>query len=173
MLLIYQCALPWRTDMPENIHSLFNHITQGVYVISVNNGKEKNAFTAAWVMQVSFDPFLICFSINPKHRSYQILQEGNVCCISVLNEKQFDVANHFGQSVADKMSTYQWLETKTGAPALVESLAYFDCQIDHFSEAGDHKIVVCQVIDAAIVKHGTPMLYRNTGDMDCSSDLRK
>jgi len=157
--------------MIKNADAVFKLITQGVYVISVNNGQQQNAFTAAWVMQVSFDPLLICFSINPEHHSYKMLQDGGVCCISVLDNKQKLAADHFGHSTNDKMSGYQWLQTKTGAPALTNALAYFDCQVDHFSEAGDHKIVVCKVVDAAILNQGQPMLYSDTRDMDDSSKL--
>ena len=158
--------------MIENAEAVFKHITQGVYVISVNDGEQKNAFTAAWVMQVSFDPLLICFSINPKHHSYKLLQQGGVCCISVLNNDQHVTADHFGKSnIKDKMDGYVWQETETTAPALADSLAYFDCRVDHYSDAGDHKIVVCQVIDAAILNEGDPMLYGDTADMDNSSQL--
>ncbi len=159
--------------MVENQQTILKSITHGVYVISVNDKDEKNAFTAAWVMQVSFHPLLICFSINPKHRSYSLLKRGNVCCISVLNNEHFKIANHFGQSTPDKMLAYQWLETKTGAPALAESLAYFDCCVDNFSTAGDHEIVLCKVIDAEIITPGDPMLYRDTDDMDSSSAFYK
>lgn len=158
--------------MIENAEAIFKHITQGVYVISVNNGEQKNAFTAAWVMQVSFDPLLICFSINPDHHSYKLLQQGGVCCISVLNNDQLVTADHFGRSnIKDKMEGYAWQETETTAPALADSLAYFDCRVDHYSDAGDHKIVVCQVIDAAILNKGDPMLYGDTADMDNSNQL--
>jgi flavin reductase (DIM6/NTAB) family NADH-FMN oxidoreductase RutF len=159
--------------MAKNLQTILKNITQGVYVISVNHKGEKNAFTAAWVMQVSFDPLLICFSINPKHRSYSLLKKGNICCISVLNNQQFNIAVHFGQSIPDKMSAYQWLETKSGAPALAESLAYFDCCVDNFSRAGDHEIVLCKVINAEIIAPGEPMLYKDTDDMDSSSALYK
>ena len=69
------------------------------------------------------------------------------------------------------MAGYLWKQTETQAPALADSLAYFDCRVDHYSDAGDHKLVVCQVIDAAILNEGSPMLYASTGDMDKSSDL--
>jgi len=158
--------------MIKNAEAIFKHISQGVYVISVNNGEQKNAFTAAWVMQVSFDPLLICFSINPEHHSYKLLKEGAVCCISVLDNEQYVIADHFGKSnIKDKMDGYSWYETETKAPALSESLAYFDCRVDHYSDAGDHKLVVCQVIDAAILNEGDPMLYGDTDDMDNSSEL--
>ncbi len=158
--------------MIKNIEAVFKYITYGVYVISVNNGEQKNAFTAAWVMQVSFDPPLVCFSINPEHYSYQLLKQGGVCCINVLDSGQLVTADHFGRSdIKDKMKGYSWQETVTKAPALVDSLAYFDCRVDHFSDAGDHKLAVCKVIDAAILNEGSPLLYNDTKKMDKSSAL--
>ncbi len=157
--------------MIKNATAICKHITHGVYIISVDNGKQKNAFTAAWVMQVSFDPLLICFSINPQNHSYKLLQEGGICCISVLDNEQYPAAEHFGKSdIKDKMADFLWLET-TKAPALADSLAYFDCQVDHYSDAGDHKLVVCRVVDAAILNDGDPMLYNDTDDMDNSDEL--
>ena len=45
--------------MTSSIAALFRTLTQGVYVIGVARGEERNVFTAAWVMQVSFDPLLL------------------------------------------------------------------------------------------------------------------
>ena len=56
-------------SMTSSIAALFRTLTQGVYVIGVAHGEERNAFTAAWVMQVSFDPLLLALSINPGHSS--------------------------------------------------------------------------------------------------------
>lgn len=159
----------------ENIESLIKQISHGVYVIGVSDGGEhRNAFTAAWVMQVSFNPLLLVFSINPAHYSYQLLQSGGVCTVNVLGQDQYAIAAHFGDStLKDKMSGFQWQTAKTGAPVLSESLTYFDCQVSHYADAGDHKIVVCQVIAAAALNSGRPLLYSETGDMDGSSSIYK
>ena len=91
--------------MLENASLLSKHITHGVYVISVANGTEQNAFTAAWVMQVSFDPPMIAFSINPEHYSYQLLKAGGVCTVNVLGQDHLAIAAHFGQSgIKEKMT---------------------------------------------------------------------
>jgi flavin reductase (DIM6/NTAB) family NADH-FMN oxidoreductase RutF len=160
--------------MIENASVLFNRITHGVYVIAVANGSEQNAFTAAWVMQVSFDPPLLAFSINPEHYSYTLLKATGVCTVNVLGQDQVAIAAHFGQSgVKEKMTTYRWQAGKTAAPVLADSLAYFDCKLSHFSEAGDHKIAVCEVIAAVELNSGWPLLYSQTRNMDGSSDLYK
>jgi hypothetical protein len=63
------------------------------------------------------------------------------------------------------------LEAETGAPILSESLAYFDCRVSHYTDASDHKIAVCQVVAAATLNPGRPLLYSQTGDMDGSAEL--
>ncbi len=154
------------------MNDLFKCLTHGVYVIAVSDGIHHNAFTAAWVMQVSFDPPLLAISINPEHYSYQLLQAGGVCTVNVLGQHQYAIAEYFGRShVDDKMAGFDWQAGLSTAPILADSLAYFDCQVSHYTDAGDHKIVVCMVMAGEILHQGEPMLYAQTGDMDGSSEL--
>jgi flavin reductase (DIM6/NTAB) family NADH-FMN oxidoreductase RutF len=157
--------------MIENAEALAKQISHGVYVIGVGKGERQNAFTAAWVMQVSFEPLLLAISINPGHYSYQLLQESGICTVNVLGRDQYAIAEHFGRSTPDKMKGFEWKTSKTGAPVLAESLAYFDCEVSHYADGGDHKIAVCKVVAAAALNQGLPMLYSQTGDMDGSSEL--
>ena len=62
--------------MSGSVAALFQRLTQVVYVAGVAHGHTRNAFTVAWVMQVSFDPLLLVLSINPGHSSYRLLKEG-------------------------------------------------------------------------------------------------
>ncbi|PKM36061.1 MAG: flavin reductase [Gammaproteobacteria bacterium HGW-Gammaproteobacteria-10] len=157
--------------MSEKIADLCRLISHGVYVVGVRDGEKTNAFTAAWVMQVSFDPVMLALSINPEHNSYRMLDSGQCCTVNILGRDQMAVAEHFGRSVPDKMAGYAWQQAKTGAPVLSESLAYFDCELSHFTEAGDHMIAVLNVVDAAVLNRGPLLLYSQTGDMDGSSEL--
>jgi len=158
----------------KEIEKLLKYINQGVYVVGVANAQQTNAFTAAWVMQVSFSPVLLAISINPKHASYQLLKQGEVCSINVLGQQQMPIAAHFGQSgLKDKMSVGDWKSIVTGAPVLHESLAYFDCKVSHEVEAGDHQLVICEVVAAGKLNSGVPMLYSDTGSMDSSDELYK
>jgi flavin reductase (DIM6/NTAB) family NADH-FMN oxidoreductase RutF len=156
-------------EQPEQIVRQLSH---GVYVIGVSAGERKNAFTAAWVMQVSFDPLLICFSINPHNYSWQLLQQGKVCTINVLGKQQYAVAEHFGKSgYPDKMAGFDWKTDQTGSPILCSGLSYFDCRVSHFAEAGDHKLAICEVLAAGYLNQGELLLYNDTGNMDGSSEL--
>jgi flavin reductase (DIM6/NTAB) family NADH-FMN oxidoreductase RutF len=159
--------------MIENPEQLLKHISHGVYVIGVRDGCHQNAFTAAWVMQVSFDPLLLALSINPQHYSYQLMRASGVCSINVLADDQYSLAEHFGCSAPGKMAGFNWLKGETGAPILADCLAYFDCRVSHYTNAGDHQIAVCQVIAATKLCSGRPLLYSQTGNMDGSHELYK
>ncbi len=156
----------------KEIEAVLQHMTQGVYVVGVVDGDKTNAFTAAWVMQVSFAPILLAISINPEHYSYQLLKKGGVCSVNILSREQTHIAAHFGQSgIQDKMAMGTWAPALTGAPILQESLAYLDCKVSHETSAGDHRLVICEVLEARKLNVGAAMQYADTGSMDNSTEL--
>ncbi len=81
--------------MSDSIADLFSRVTLGVYVVGVAHGETRNAFTAAFVMQASYDPLLLALSINPRHSSYRLLKEGGAFSVNVLKEGQLELAAHF------------------------------------------------------------------------------
>lgn len=158
--------------MIDDPDTLFKQLSHGVYVIGVNGGERRNAFTAAWVMQVSFDPPMLCFSINPAHYSYRLLRDSDVCTVNVLGKEQLPLAAHFGRAgVPDKMAGFDWTVAVTGAPVLSSAAAYFDCRVSHYSEAGDHVLAVCHVVAGRVLRTGPLLLYGDTGDLDGSREL--
>ena len=80
----------------ETVAALFRRLTQGVYVVGVSDGQQRDAFTAAWIMQASFDPLLLAISINPDNASYELLHASGWFTVNVLKQDQLDLARHFG-----------------------------------------------------------------------------
>ena len=159
--------------MSDTIAALFQRLTQGVYVVGVANGEVRNAFTAAWVMQVSFDPLLLALSINPHHSSYRLLQEGRAFSVNVLKKGQLDLAEHYGRPArADKLAGAEWTPDRLGLPLLREAMAWFECQVLGEYPAGDHVLVLGKVINGKLLdSKAEPMVYRETGAMDGASAL--
>ncbi len=159
--------------MSVSIAALCQRLTQGVYVVGVAHGEARNAFTAAWVMQVSFDPLLLALSINPQHSSYALLKQGGAFSVNVLKKGQLELAAHYGQAArADKLASTAWTAGRTGAPLLHECLAWFECQLVSEHPAGDHVLAVGRVIDGRLLDaDAEPMSYHETGAMDDASAL--
>jgi flavin reductase (DIM6/NTAB) family NADH-FMN oxidoreductase RutF len=152
---------------------LFQRMTTGVYVVGVAAGERRNAFTAAWVMPVSFQPVMLTLSINPRHSSYALLKEGGVFSINVLGREQIAMAARFG-APADtcKLASVNWRTGKTGAPLLEDAVARFECRVSGELRAGDHVLVLGRVVDGVLLRPDAEVLtYRDTGDMDGASGI--
>jgi flavin reductase (DIM6/NTAB) family NADH-FMN oxidoreductase RutF len=159
--------------MSQAMADLFKRITCGVYVVGVAAGDRHNAFTAAWVMPVSFDPLLLALSINPLHSSYGLLKQGGSFSVNVLSREQMDLARHFARPAdADKLASVTWRKGRRGTPLLTEALAWFECDLIEDHPAGDHVLALGRVIDGGLLKpDAEPLIYRETGDMDGASTI--
>ncbi|HEV7364213.1 MAG TPA: flavin reductase family protein [Gemmatimonadales bacterium] len=161
--------------MSGEISELFHRLTYGVYAIGVAAGEQRDAFTAAWVMQASFDPLLLALSINPHNASYRLLHAGGGFTVNVLKREQLELARRLGTRSGrdeDKLAGVPWRPGRRGAPILQAALAYFDCELAGSIPAGDHELVLGRVTDGQLLdRRGAPLSYADTGDMDGSSAL--
>ncbi len=159
----------------SEIAELFHRLSYGVYVVGVAAGDRRDGFTAAWVMQASFDPLLLALSINSSNASYELLHAGGGFTVNVLKQGQLDLARWFGTRSGrneDKLAGIHWRPGRTGAPILEQALGYLDCDLAGRRRAGDHELVLGQVVDGKILDPGAaPLTYADTGDMDGSADL--
>jgi flavin reductase (DIM6/NTAB) family NADH-FMN oxidoreductase RutF len=159
----------------SEISTLFRQLMLGVHVVSVADAQRRGGFTAAWVMQVSFDPLLLAVSINPAKASYALLHSGGGFAVNVLKQGQLDLARRFGTwsgSDRDQFAGVVWRPGRSGAPILEEALAYFECELAGTMPAGDHELVLGRVLNGQLLaRDSRPMLYAETGEMDGSSAL--
>ncbi len=157
--------------MSDLLARLFKSLTTGVYVVGVAHGEVCNAFTAAFVMQVSYDPLTLALGINPRHSSYGLLKRGGAFSVNVLKKGQLELAALFGERAsANKLASTEWTPGRTGVPLLHQSLAWFECQVVSEHPAGDHVVVLGKVIDGRLIdSSAVPMIYSETGAMDGSA----
>jgi flavin reductase (DIM6/NTAB) family NADH-FMN oxidoreductase RutF len=159
----------------DSVVALFRRLSLGVYVIGVSDGERRDAFTAAWIMQASFNPLLLAISINPDNASYELLHASGCFTVNVLKQNQLELARHFGTTSGrnlDKLARVRTLPGRAGTPILEESRAYFECDLEGRTRAGDHELVLGRVVDGRILDpKATPLTYVETGNMDGSSEL--
>jgi flavin reductase (DIM6/NTAB) family NADH-FMN oxidoreductase RutF len=159
----------------DGVTALFRKLTLGVYVIGVSDGERKDAFTAAWIMQASFNPLLLAISINPDNASYELLHASGCFTVNVLKQGQMELARHFGTKSGrdqDKLERMRTRPGRAGSPILEDALAYFECEVEGRTRAGDHELVLGRVVDGRILDaKAAPLTYADTGNMDGSSEL--
>ncbi|HKT60159.1 MAG TPA: flavin reductase family protein [Gemmatimonadales bacterium] len=161
--------------MPATPADLFRCLTNGLYVVGVAHADRRDAFTAAWITHVSFEPLLLALSINPTHASYPILVAGGVFTINILRRGQLDLARHFGTQSGrevDKLRAQRWEPAIGGAPILLDAAACLECRIVGRHPAGDHELIVGQAVGGRVLDPAAePMTYAETGNLDGSAEL--
>ena len=158
-----------------DLADLFRRITTGVYVIGVAHDGRRNAFTAAWLTQVSFDPLLVSLSVNPSNASYPLLVGAGGFVVNVLRHDQLDLAEGFGTRSGrdeDKLAGLGWRPAGSGAPILDGALAWLECRVHDRFPAGDHEIVLARPVAGELIRPDlAPLLYPDTGELDGSREL--
>ena len=155
--------------------AVFRRLTSGVYVVGAAHAGRTSAFTAAWITQVAFDPLLIAVSVNTANASYPLLTQSGGFVVNVLRAGQLDLARHFGtHSTRDtaKLDGIRWRAGQFGAPVLSDGAAFLECRLNTVVHAGDHAVVIAEVVDGAVLdEDARPLRYDETGNMDGSEAL--
>ena len=70
--------------------------------------------------------------------------------VNILSRGQESVSNQFARRGTDKWANIPWAQSAQGNPVLDGSLAWLDCRIWAEHDAGDHIIVLGQVVELGV-----------------------
>ena len=158
----------------SEVAKLFHQLTNGVYVIGSAHRGQRDAFTAAWVTQVSFEPLLLALSVNPGNATYALIRDSGRLVVNVLGHGQLELARGFGTRSGrdeDKLAGVRWHPGRGDAPLLDDAVAFFECDVVDDRPAGDHRLVVARVVNGEVLRESAPLSYAETGEMDGSAAL--
>ncbi len=105
-------------------------------------------------------------AIDNRHSAYNLMErEGAVFAVNILAEKQMDLSNRFAWlKDEDRFHAGDWGSAATGAPILLNSLAWLDCTIHARYPAGSHTIYVGEVQAGGVPgPERPPLVYWNRG----------
>ena len=136
----------------------------GLYVVGVRAGDRRNAMTLNWASQVSFDPKLVAISVERDALTRQLIDEGRVFCLCLVDREDRAIVRRFTKPVEDDagartLNGHPYHDGRSGAPVLDQAVAYVDCEVRQQVELGGHTLFVGEVVDAAFQKpEDTPVL---------------
>ncbi|MCC7105497.1 MAG: flavin reductase [Chloroflexi bacterium] len=140
-------------------------VPYGLYVVTVRDGEEQNGFTANWLTQVSFEPPMIVLSIEADARSLGMIRHVGRFGVNILASGRRELASSLGRSSKrnpNKLADVE-LEAVAGPPRLKDALGYFECEVRGETPAGDHVLVLAEVVDAVVQREGEPLTLKETG----------
>jgi flavin reductase (DIM6/NTAB) family NADH-FMN oxidoreductase RutF len=146
---------------PASFTEVLRRFPLTVTVVTVGRGGAENALTVSWATPASFDPPMFLVAVDRLHYSVDFVKSTRNFAVNVLAEGQEKLAGQFArQSMQgeDKLAGVALREGQTGAPILSDAIAYLDCELAFFVEAGDHYLLVGRVVDAAVLREGRALV---------------
>lgn len=140
----------------------------GLYVVTVSHDGSEHGMTANWITQAAFEPPMVVVAIENESRTIDMIRDARHYAVNLLQDGQRDLAAKMGRTSAQAPQKLKGIKTRpgpaSGAPVLVDALGWVECRVVASLPAGDHTLVLGEVVAAGIEhKDGKPLTLQSTG----------
>lgn len=140
-------------------------IPYGLYVIGVKDGASHHAFTGSWFSQCSMKPPRVMLGVRHGTHSLDMLRHGKVFSVNWMSKADKKVLEQFFKATpasGDRFGELTYKTFKTGAPVLDKALSFIECEVFKIEEAGDHSIVIGEIVHAEVRSGEPPLIMSDT-----------
>jgi flavin reductase (DIM6/NTAB) family NADH-FMN oxidoreductase RutF len=134
--------------------TVLGHFRYGLYALTVRHEGEEHGMTANWVTQTSFEPPMLAVAVENTSRTVGMVRDAHHFALNVLQQGQRELAEKLGRSSAATAQKLKGIKTKpapvSGAPILADALGWVECRVIATLPAGDHTVVLGEVIEAGV-----------------------
>ena len=145
-------------DTARALRDALGRFATGVTVVTATGPDGPVGITANSFASVSLDPALVLWSPAKSSSRFPVFAEAGHFAIHVLGAEQRDLAAHFVRHGTEFDAT-GWQPGPGGVPLIPGCLARFACRRSAVHDAGDHVIVVGEVLEAAY-RDGSPLVFQ-------------
>jgi 3-hydroxy-9,10-secoandrosta-1,3,5(10)-triene-9,17-dione monooxygenase reductase component len=147
---------------PARFRRVLSHLPTGVTVITADGvdgpvGMACNSFSS-----VSLDPPLVSFCPARSSATWPALRDAGGFCVNFMADHHEEVTRAFARKGVDRFAGIAHHPRARG-PALEDAVAWLDCEIRAEHEAGDHLIVVAEVVGLDARPDGAPLVFFRGG----------
>jgi len=132
----------------NDIKQCFKRFIAGVTVLLTEDEEtEFKGMTCTAFSAVSLEPPLVLNCLNKSSKTNKKLLENEIYTISILNETQEMIANHFAGIPNKEWKNEKHIEKLENNQFIVKDcLSYFVCKKEKVIDAGDHNIFIGEII---------------------------
>lgn len=146
----------------DNFRTVLGRLPTGVVVVAGGDQEHPSALVVGSFMSVSLEPPLVAVCVAKTSTSWPAIEAGGSFCANVLGEDQVDLAQRFARSGGDKFAGIGWSPAPaTGAPLLEGVAAWIDCRIYVRYAAGDHWLVLGEVLELSELGDGGALVFHS------------
>lgn len=148
---------------PRGFRDVMGRFATGVSVMTTSHGDILHGMTANAVSSVSLDPLLALVCVAREKNMCDLVAASGIFALSFLHQDDEGVAVHFADPYRPRgEAQFRGIEHRravTGAPILDSAIGYVDCEVHASFPAGDHEIVVGEVVGLGLGEPAEPLLF--------------
>lgn len=149
-----------KEEKQQVFKDIMGNYPTGVTIITTTAGSGVPVgLTVNSFASVSLDPLMLLWSIDHRVSSLKEFTEGGKFAVHVLAENQTEICKTFASSHEDRFSVCEWTQSDNGLPIIEGAFGVFECELFKAVEAGDHTILIGNVVDLKVDITKDPMLY--------------
>jgi flavin reductase (DIM6/NTAB) family NADH-FMN oxidoreductase RutF len=147
---------------PEAYKRGMRQLAASVTIVTTAHEGQRRGLTATAVCSLSAAPPTLLVCINRLVSAHDLIVGSGCFCVNVLAEEHSALSRRFAGAESGEArfsSGGTWAPMTTGAPALGEAMASFDCALMHRIEVETHSVFIGRVLDVASHPGRRPLLY--------------
>lgn len=156
----------------ERFKAIMGSYPTGVTIVTTMDRNQKpvgmtvNSFTS-----VSLEPLMVLWCIDHRASTYDVFKQAPRFAVHVLAAEQKELCMRFAQKGIDRFSGVSWYISEHGLPILPDVMGILECDQVQQAEAGDHSILIGQVISLQKFDK-EPLVYfrRHVGSLQALAD---
>jgi flavin reductase (DIM6/NTAB) family NADH-FMN oxidoreductase RutF len=136
----------------ENIGRAIGRIASGVYIVTIKHDATPDGMLTTWIAQSGFEPPMVSIAVKNDRPILESLKKGSQFVVNVLSKKNMDIFKSFAKPYTEGMNRFEGLEVDSSiasAPVFTGSIAYMSCKVHEVVAAGDHHLVLGEILDGA------------------------
>lgn len=134
-------------------------LVSGVGVVTAVDGGKPHGMTVSSLISVSLEPPLMLVSLTSGSRTAEAVGASGRFGVSILSTAQEMIARRFASPGADHFDGLPVRYGEHEVPIVPNALVHLECAVDQAVSAGDHLLVVGEVLRAC-QRDGDPLAFR-------------
>ena len=139
-----------------------SRLPTGVTVVCARVGEDTQGLTVGAFCSLSLEPPLVLICVRKAGSSHDFILRAGSFSVSILGEGQEWVAQRFAdESIAppERLDGVETVHRATGAPVLLDSAGWVDCELVATHPGGDHSIFVGAIHAGGFDPERAPLVF--------------
>jgi 3-hydroxy-9,10-secoandrosta-1,3,5(10)-triene-9,17-dione monooxygenase reductase component len=151
---------PARSLDQGHFREVLGRFATGVTVVTAMEDGQPVGFTCQAFTSLSLEPPMVALAPAKTSTSWPRIAQAGAFGVNILASDQEALCRDFAVSGGDKFANVRWRPGRAGTPILDGVLAWLECRLGAIHDAGDHELVIGEVLALGVGRGGPLLFYR-------------